>query len=68
MDGRQARKTDNLTAICEPIVYKMWEPRRLTTLWASTACYRDGFTFTLFFALPFRILRTKDIFDSRDTT
>jgi hypothetical protein len=22
----------------------MWEPRRLTTLWASTACYRDGFT------------------------
>jgi hypothetical protein len=24
----------------------MWEPRRLTTLWASTACYRDNFTFT----------------------
>jgi hypothetical protein len=24
----------NLTAICEPTVYKMWEPRRLTTLWA----------------------------------
>jgi hypothetical protein len=23
---------------------KMWEPRRLTTLWASTACYRDSFT------------------------
>jgi hypothetical protein len=23
----------------------MWDPRRLTTLWASTACYRDGFTF-----------------------
>jgi hypothetical protein len=20
----------------------MWEPRRLTTLWASTACYTDG--------------------------
>jgi hypothetical protein len=34
-----------LTAICEPIVQKIWEPRRLTTLWASTACYRDGFTF-----------------------
>jgi hypothetical protein len=29
----------------ESIVYKMWEPRRLTTLWASTACYRDSFTF-----------------------
>jgi hypothetical protein len=24
-----------------------WEPRRLTNLWASTACYRDNFTFTL---------------------
>jgi hypothetical protein len=24
---------------------KMWEPRRLTTLWAFKACYRDSFTF-----------------------
>jgi hypothetical protein len=46
--GRPARKADNLTAICEPIVYKMWEPRRPTNLWASTACYRESFTF-----LPF---------------
>jgi hypothetical protein len=30
--GRPARKADNLTAICEPIVLKMWELRRLTTL------------------------------------
>jgi hypothetical protein len=37
-----------LTAICEPIVYKMWEPRRLITLWALTACYRDSFTFLWF--------------------
>jgi hypothetical protein len=44
--GRLARKADNLTAICEPIVWKMWEPRRITTLWASTACYRDSFAFT----------------------
>jgi hypothetical protein len=43
--GRLAPKADNLTAICEPIVYKMWEPRSLTTLWTSTACYTDGFTF-----------------------
>jgi hypothetical protein len=43
--GRPARKADNLTAICEPIIWKMWEPRRLTTLWASTVCYRDTFTF-----------------------
>jgi hypothetical protein len=25
----------------------MWVPRRLTTLWAFTACYRDSFTFLL---------------------
>jgi hypothetical protein len=25
----------------------MWEPQRLTTLWASTACYRDSFTLLL---------------------
>jgi hypothetical protein len=43
-------KADNLTAICEPIVWKMWELRRLTTLWASMACYRDSFTF-----LPYEI-------------
>jgi hypothetical protein len=34
---RPARKADNLNANCEPIVYKIWEPRRLTSLWASTA-------------------------------
>jgi hypothetical protein len=45
--GRPARKADNLTAICEPIAWKMWEPRRLTTLWASMAYYMD--TFTLFY-------------------
>jgi hypothetical protein len=25
-EWRPARRADNLTAICEPIVYKMWEP------------------------------------------
>jgi hypothetical protein len=43
--GRPVREADNLTAICEPIVYKMWEPRRLTTLCASTACYRYSFIY-----------------------
>jgi hypothetical protein len=41
-----AKGRDILTAICEPIVWKMWEPQRLTTLWASTACYKDSFTFS----------------------
>jgi hypothetical protein len=43
---RSALKAEILNAICEPIVEKMWDPRRLRTLWASTACYRDSFTFT----------------------
>jgi hypothetical protein len=29
---RPVHKADNLIAICEPTVQKMWEPRRLTTL------------------------------------
>jgi hypothetical protein len=45
--GRPARKADNLTAICEPTVKKMLEPRRLPPLCASTTCYRDSFTFFL---------------------
>jgi hypothetical protein len=44
---RPARKSDNLTVICELIVYKMSEPRCLTTLWASTAGYRGSLTFIL---------------------
>jgi hypothetical protein len=26
----------------------MWDPQRLTTLWAFTACYRDSFTYFYF--------------------
>jgi hypothetical protein len=51
--GRPARKADHLTVICEPIVLKIWKPQRLTTLWASNACYRDSVlsTFTFFSCL-----------------
>jgi hypothetical protein len=49
--GWLTRKGGNLTAICEPIIKKMWEPRRLRTLWAFTACYRDSFTFFTFLPL-----------------
>jgi hypothetical protein len=45
--GSLAPKTDNLTAICEAIVEKVWEPRRFTTLWDFTASYRDSFSFKL---------------------
>jgi hypothetical protein len=47
--GRPEFKADNLTAICEPIVKKMWEARRLANLWASAACYRDSFTFFIIY-------------------
>jgi hypothetical protein len=36
--GRRALKAHNLTAIYEPIVKEMWEPRRISNLWASKAC------------------------------
>jgi hypothetical protein len=39
--GKQAHKAEKLTAIC---LENMWVPRRLTTLWTSTACYRDSLT------------------------
>jgi hypothetical protein len=42
--GQRARKVDNISSICEPTVYKMWVPRRPTTLWAYKACYRNTFT------------------------
>jgi hypothetical protein len=38
-EARPGPKADNHTAIRAPI---MWEPRRLTILWAPTAYYRDG--------------------------
>jgi hypothetical protein len=30
--ARQVRKFDKFTAICEPIVYTMWDPQHLTIL------------------------------------
>jgi hypothetical protein len=32
----------DITTIYEPAIYKMWEPRCLTILWASTAGYNDS--------------------------
>jgi predicted glycoside hydrolase/deacetylase ChbG (UPF0249 family) len=39
--GRPARGADP-TASCEQTVQEMWKRRRFTTLWASTASYRDS--------------------------
>jgi hypothetical protein len=35
--GLRVHKADNIVAIYDRIVYKVWDPRRLTTLWTSTA-------------------------------
>jgi hypothetical protein len=43
--GRPAREADNFTVIYESAVRRMWEPRRLRTLWTSTACFSESFTF-----------------------
>jgi hypothetical protein len=40
---RPVRRAANFTAICEPIVYTMWDPQ-LHTLWDSKACYGDSFS------------------------
>jgi hypothetical protein len=40
---RPVRRADNVTAICEPIVYTVLDPRHLTSLQASSACYGDSF-------------------------
>jgi hypothetical protein len=39
--GRSAL-TANLTEICEWTAWKMWEPRRPSSLWASAVCYKDS--------------------------
>jgi hypothetical protein len=44
---RLGPKADNPTAICEPVVQKMWKPRCLTTLWVSMTSHRDSFTLCL---------------------
>jgi hypothetical protein len=50
--GRPACKADNLTAICEPIVYKnVGASTSHNSMWSSRACYRDRFT--LFFVFFF---------------
>jgi hypothetical protein len=48
--GQPAHKADNFTAICEPIVSKMWEPRNLTNIWAFTASYRESFFLLSYFS------------------
>jgi hypothetical protein len=47
-EGQPMLMGNNLTAICEPIVEKMWELRHITTLLTFTDCYRNIFTSLIF--------------------
>jgi hypothetical protein len=39
----------------------MWEPRRLTTLWASAVCYKDSFTFLTLISIGLRLLSARNL-------
>jgi hypothetical protein len=58
--ARPVRGADNLTTICEPIIWTMWDPQHLATLSASTACYGDSFTLFSMFTLPVQCINTSD--------
>jgi hypothetical protein len=51
--ARPVRRAENLAAICEPVVWTMWDPHNLTTIQAFPACYGDSFTFTSFICTSF---------------
>jgi hypothetical protein len=51
----QASRAANLTAICEPIIWKMWEPRLLTIVWASTELLQGYFLPFFFFFLEIEL-------------
>jgi hypothetical protein len=44
----------------------MWEPRRLTTLWASTACCRESFTFRTSSTPPIAAVSNREFVASDD--
>jgi hypothetical protein len=44
--GRRVRLTILPPSVWADYLEKMWEPRRLTTLWVFMTCYRASFTFT----------------------
>jgi hypothetical protein len=52
--ARPVRRTDNLTAICEPTIWTMWDSQHITAPKAPMACYGDSFTLWRRSVLPVR--------------
>jgi hypothetical protein len=61
--ARPVFKADNLTAICQPIFWTVWDPQHLTALQASTACYGNIFTFFIFYLYEYSTLHAFEITD-----
>jgi hypothetical protein len=61
--GRRIRLTTSLPSVSR-LSRKMWETRRLTIQWASTASYRDSFTFFSHFGLEHISLSNITYFES----
>jgi hypothetical protein len=51
--GRPTRKFENLTAICEPIAKKMWEPQRLTTCGPPRPVTGTALTLPFIYSFPY---------------
>lgn len=60
-------KSDYFTDIFEANVQKLWDPRHLTVLQPSTACYRDSLNISLFILeqLGNNYVLNKDVFSLR---
>jgi hypothetical protein len=43
--ARLVRRADNLTTICEPVLWTVWDPQHLMTQYAPMASYGDSLTF-----------------------
>jgi hypothetical protein len=54
---RRERLTTSPPSVSQ-VSRKMWDPRRVTTLWASMACYRDSFPSYILLFCSYKVIFT----------